>query len=495
MSESGHVFSEEKTFPKSPFCEFRENQKKGIFDFWESVADERKKWINRYQYYYDDFRKMVEFTIPEGERVLYVGCGWHDALLASVNPRRGVGIDISPKLIERCKQEYPHLKFIVDDPESFVLDEKFDYIILIGILGFCFDVQAVFQQVKKVCHSHTKVFVTHYNHIWEPIFRFAENRGLRMSQPHQNWIPMKEFQNILEVSGFEVVKKRFRMLLPIYLPFISMTFNRILANLWPFRSLCLTEMIIARPVPKQRKKDEISCSVIVPCKDEKGHIEQAVTRIPHMGKHTELIFIDDKSDDGTGEEIRRCMQKYQDKDIKLLEGPGICKAECVRVGFQSASGDVLIILDADLAMAPEELPKFFDALVNGAGDFINGVRFLYPQQDMAMRMLNILGNNIFARLISFILEQPIGDTLCGTKAFFREDYWKLVRSKDMWGVRDQWGDFEQLFGASKIGLKIVDIPVHYMERTYGETKMKNRFKNGWFMLKMCIGALSKLRFI
>jgi SAM-dependent methyltransferase len=479
----------------STFQQSIEERKIELLEFWDSIADERQTWIERRKFYYDDIRKIIKVTIPDGERVIYIGCGWCPDLLATVNPSRGLGVDISPKIINCCRDKYPDLEFIVNDPENISINEKFDCVILCGILGFCFDIQTLLSQVKKVCYPHARIIITHYNFLWEPIFRLAEKLKLRMSQPVQNWVPVHEIQNFLEITGFELVKKRNRMLLPIYIPLVSAFFNRILANMLLFRGLCITEMLIARLAGERMKKNDATCSIIVPCKNEKGHIEQAVVRMPHIGKHMEIIFVDDKSTDETGNEVIRCMQKYPAKAIKLVEGPGICKAEAVRIGFQNASGDVLIILDGDLAVAPEELPKYFNALISGAGDFINGVRFVYPQRGQAMRILNIIGNKVFSKILSFLLEQRIGDTLCGTKAFFREDYWKLVRSKDMWGVRDQWGDFEQLFGAAKIGLKIVDIPVHYMERTYGETKMKNRFINGLFMLRMCFGALIRLRFV
>ena len=253
----------------------------------------------------------------------------------------------------------------------------------------------------------------------------------------------------------------------------------------------MTHILVARV--KTLPPRPVRCSVVIPCKNERGHIAPIVERMAQVGDETELVFVDDCSTDGTAEEIQRCIAEYPDKNIQLVQGPGISKGKAVRVGFHAATGDVIGILDADIAVAPEELPKCFDPLINGHADFVNTVRFVYPQQGRAMRIPNILGNKVFALIFSVLLQQRIGDTLCGTKVFWKKDYKNIELYKDFWIWRDRWGDFEQLLGASKLGLKIIDVPVHYMERTYGETKMKNRLENSLLMLKVCLAGLLKLR--
>jgi hypothetical protein len=139
------------------------------------------------------------------------------------------------------------------------------------------------------------------------------------------------------------------------------------------------------------------------------------------------------------------------------------------------------------------LPKFHLTLAEGRGEFINGSRLVYPMEDQAMRLLNLVANKIFGTLFSWLLEQRIRDTLCGTKALLRRDYQRIAANRDVIGVSDPFGDFDLLFGAATLSLKIVEMPVRYHERTYGQTKIR-RFYHGWLLLKMFLVALRRLRF-
>ena len=255
----------------------------------------------------------------------------------------------------------------------------------------------------------------------------------------------------------------------------------------------MVEVVVARKIPVSADPGQFTASVIVPCKNEEGNIEEAVKRIPELGRGTEIIFCDDKSEDGTVEAIKGAQKKYPEKTIRLVTRPGVCKSKNVWTGFDAATGDILMILDADLTVMPEQLPDFLDALVSGRGRFINGTRLVYPMQDQAMRVLNIFGNIFFSRIFTFILGQRITDTLCGTKVFWREDWPSIKGMVDTWGVSDRWGDFDLLFGAAKLHLKIIELPVHYQRRVEGQTKMTNRLKNAAIMGKMCIAAFNKFR--
>jgi glycosyltransferase involved in cell wall biosynthesis len=250
---------------------------------------------------------------------------------------------------------------------------------------------------------------------------------------------------------------------------------------------------VARPKPVPRDPNAVSVSVIVPCKNEQGNIESAVRRIPDMGRHTEILFCDDRSTDGTADEVRRMQHEHPDRDIRLIDGPGICKAENVWTGFRAARCDVLMILDADLTVIPEELPLFFNALVEGHGEFINGSRLVYPMRKGAMKLINMVGNKFFGLAFSYLLGQTIKDTLCGTKVLWRSDWERIEPLLNSWGVSDRWGDYELLFGAAKRHLRIVDLPVHYQERIYGTTKMVKVFRNGLIMLRMCAASFLKLK--
>jgi glycosyltransferase involved in cell wall biosynthesis len=276
--------------------------------------------------------------------------------------------------------------------------------------------------------------------------------------------------------------------MPLPLPILGNLLNRVVPAIPLLNTLCLVRITVARPQPTPRDAQDVSVSVIVPCKNEFGNIEPAVQRIPDMGKHTEIIFCDDKSTDGTADEVQRMQQVYADRDIKLLYGPGISKSHNVWTGFDGAQGDVLMILDADLAVMPEELPAFFEAIVSGKAELVNGTRLVYPLPRASMKFTNHIGNTVFGILFSYLLDQPISDTLCGTKVIWRADWQRLKTYLNTWGVEDRWGDYEILFGGARLHLKIVELPVHYQERIYGASKMTKVVKNGTIMLQMCVRA-------
>jgi glycosyltransferase involved in cell wall biosynthesis len=332
-----------------------------------------------------------------------------------------------------------------------------------------------------------------YNHLWEPVVKLAERLGLKMPMLEQNWLSEADLRNMLDLAGFEWLHTYRVIMFPKWVPILSKFFNRFVARLPVLNNLCMINVILARPIPNPRTADRISVSVVVPCKNEQGNIEAAVRRIPNMGRHTEIIFCDDKSTDGTADEVRRMQRQYPERDIKLIEGPGICKAKNVWTGFEAAHGDVLMILDADLTVMPEELPFFFKAIIEGKGEFINGSRMVYPMQKRAMKVANMLGNKIFGIIFSYLLNQPVKDTLCGTKVLWRSDWERIKLLLDSWGTTDRWGDYELLFGAAKLHLRIVDLPVHYQERVYGETKMTKVFHNGVVMLRMSLAGFLKLK--
>jgi glycosyltransferase involved in cell wall biosynthesis len=183
-----------------------------------------------------------------------------------------------------------------------------------------------------------------------------------------------------------------------------------------------------------------------------------------------------------------------DRDIKVLVQKGRGKGDAVRLGFSQASGDLLMILDADLSVAPEDLPQFYDALVKGKGEFINGSRLVYAKDPQAMRFLNLLGNKFFALLLTRLLGQPVKDTLCGTKVLYRCDYERIARGRAYFGDFDPFGDFDLLFGAAKQNLKIIEIPIRYRQRIYGTTNI-SRFTHGWLLVQMCVHAARKLLFV
>lgn len=307
-----------------------------------------------------------------------------------------------------------------------------------------------------------------------------------------NWLSVNDVKNLLELSEWQVVKFQSRIIWPIQFLGFERLLNRLLAPLLPW--FCLSVFCIARPRPKRAINQNFSVSVIIPARNEAGNIEEAVQRVPQVGIKTELIFVEGHSQDNTWEEIKRVKEKYDDQDIKILQQSGEGKFDAVREGFAATSGDILMILDADLTMPPEELPKFYDVVASGHAEFANGVRLVYPMEERSMRFLNMIGNKLFCIIFSWLLNQPIKDTLCGTKVLFRSDYDKIVINRKYFGEFDPFGDFDLIFGADKINLKISDIPIRYQERRYGDTNIK-RWRHGWLLIKMIAFGAWKLKFI
>jgi len=251
--------------------------------------------------------------------------------------------------------------------------------------------------------------------------------------------------------------------------------------------------MVARPVTRSIEQD-YSVSIIIPARNEKGNIENAIKRLPAFGASQELIFVEGHSSDQTYEEALRVQAEYPDKNIKVLKQTGKGKGNAVREGFEVATGDILFILDADLTTPPEDMPKFYDALKYNKGEFINGCRLVYPLEKQAMRLLNLIANKSFGVLFSYLLSQPLKDTLCGTKVLFKKDYEIIKKNRSYFGDFDPFGDFDLLFGAAKLNMKITEIIVRYKDRAYGATQI-SRFRHGWLLIKMCVFAARKIKFI
>jgi glycosyltransferase involved in cell wall biosynthesis len=285
--------------------------------------------------------------------------------------------------------------------------------------------------------------------------------------------------------------------MPLKISFLSSLFNRYLVHIPPFRWFALTNIVIARPDPARDKcnlMETPTVSIIIPARNEAGNIETIIKRVSKLGSRTELIFVEGQSTDNTYETIQHVMKRYPGKRCKLFRQKGKGKGDAVRLGFGEAKGDILMILDADMTVPPEDLSRFYNAIVGGRGEFINGVRLVYPLEDQSMRFFNILGNNFFSLSFSWLLGQPIKDTLCGTKVLWKRDYEMITKNRAYFGDFDPFGDFDLLFGATKLNLKIAEMPIRYRARTYGETNI-DRWRHGWLLLKMVLFAARRIKFI
>jgi ubiquinone/menaquinone biosynthesis C-methylase UbiE/GT2 family glycosyltransferase len=473
--------AEDTVAAEDPYAELRA--------FFDDFASDEQRWRKRNRTYHWQLERLYGLQVPEGARVLEIGSGSGD-LLAALKPSVGVGVDVSPAMVELARSRHPELRFEVAAGEELALDETFDYIVLSDLVPFVHDLQSLFERVVAHSHPRTRVIVNSYSRVWRPPLRLAELLRLKPVKPIRNWVAPSDTRNLLELAGMQVLTTTSRILLPKRIPGLNIFLNGFLANIWPINQLCLTFWVVARPEP--RPIGERSVSVVCPCRNEEGHVPALVERLPEIGEETELIFVEGGSTDATREEIERQIATHPDRDIKLLAQPGQGKGDAVRAGFAAAKHDVLMILDGDLSVRPEDLPKFYRALVDDRAEFVNGSRLVYDVEPGAMRFLNMVGNRTFSRLFKAVTGQQVKDTLCGTKVLLRRDYDRIAGGRSYFGDFDPFGDFDLLFGASRLGLKIVDLPVRYQPRVYGETNI-SRWRHGLLLFRMTWFAFVKFK--
>lgn len=426
--------------------------------------------------------------IPPEASVLEVGCGRGD-LLAMIRARRRVGVDLSARCVEKARRAHPECEFHVGSGELLDLEERFDVILLSGTVNHAADVQVLLRRLLRVSHPGTRLQANLFNHLWQPFSSLATALRIRENHPPENWFSRADFLRLLALSGWDTVTTVHRILCPLRIPLLQDFLNRWAAPLLP--PLCLTVFFSARPKSGDRKP--MTVSVIIPARNEAGTIEQAVARTPVMGAGTELILIEGHSRDNTWEEMLRVAANHPEKNISLLRQRGEGKGDAVREGFSAASGEIVMILDADLTVQPEELPKFYEAIASGYCEFANGVRLSYPLENESMRFLNLCANKAFGLAFSWLLGQNVKDTLCGTKAMLRADYERIAADRARFGVSDPFGDFDLLFGAAHRDLRIADIPIRYRERTYGSTNIR-RWHHGVLLLRMLLTGARRLKF-
>jgi ubiquinone/menaquinone biosynthesis C-methylase UbiE len=464
--------------------------------YFDSIAEGLRKYRHSRQYYWNDIASYCNFYIQDHESVLEIGCANGDTL-SQIKGRGKTGIDFSENMIAEARKAHTDIDFHVMDAHNITLDRQFDVIIISNSIGFFDDVQTVFQQMRKVSHPRTRVIITYYNQLWEPMLKLGEALSFKKKTPEQSWLSTQDIKNLLFLSGFESFRETRRLLFPFYVPLFSRLMNKYVAHLPFFNLFSINSFINARPLPDPAAdvSQIYSTTVVIPARNEAGNIENAILRLPRFGKHVEIIFVEGNSTDNTWDTILEVQKKYSDThDIKAVRQDGKGKGDAVRKGYSIATGDILMILDADLTVPPEDIPKFYEALASGKAEFINGSRLVYPMEKKAMRFLNMLGNKFFSMVFSWLLEQNIKDTLCGTKVMFRKDYLRLIENRKFFGEFDPFGDFDLLFGAYKLNLKIVDLPIRYRDRTYGSTNI-SRFRHGLLLLRMCWFAAGKIKFI
>jgi SAM-dependent methyltransferase len=445
-------------------------------------------WAGRF------YRKLLyrayKRAIPSGSSVLEIGCGSGE-LLSYFTDCQVAGIDLSPKQIEAAKKRIPNGKFFCMAAEEISLPDRYDFIVISDAVNLFADVQVVFQNLRSISKPSTRLILNFHNTFWRPIIALAKRLGLAVETPAYSWLNRYDLENLLWLANWQVIRNDARVLLPIPIPVIESLFNRWLAPLLP--TFCLVYFLVAR-LPVARRSEGNSVTIVVPARNEAGNIESIVKRLPQFEQPVELIFIEGHSSDNTWEEILRVKAAYPQMNIVAMRQSGKGKGNAVRDAFAAATKDILIILDADQTVPPEDVPRFIEALVSGRCEFANGVRLVYPMEDQSMQFANMCANYAFGVIFAWLLGQRVKDTLCGTKCLYRQDYEVIAANRSYFGDFDPFGDFDLLFGASKLNLHIADIPIRYRQRTYGTTNIQ-RWRHGVMLLRMVLLAARKLRFV
>jgi SAM-dependent methyltransferase len=471
-----------------------------VRDFYEHNHEGIERAHHARRYFYGYLTRILRQRVPPGQRVLEIGCG-SGHLMAALEPAEGVGIDLSRPAVSRARRLYGEgrLRFMEgdgSDPEILAAaGGTFDAILLVNVVTELSDVQAMFEALAPLCHRRTRLFIYSYSRLWQPVLRMAETLGLKHRPPPDSWLPPEEIRNMLALADFEVVRQDSHIVFPAYVPLLSELLNRYAGRLPVLQQLALMYGIIARPAPHRFAGSPApSTSVIVPCRNESGHIRPLVRRLPNLGPGSEFIFVEGNSTDDTEQVIRDVIAENPDLPLRLFKQTGKGKGDAVKLGFAHARGDVVLILDSDMGVAPEDVGKFVRALAQGKGEMVNGSRMVYQMEGRAMRFLNLIANKLFALLFSWLLGQQVRDTLCGTKALYRADYERIAANRAYFGDFDPFGDFDLLFGAARMNLRIVDLAVRYHERQYGTTNI-SRFRHGVVLLRMSVFAARKLKFL
>lgn len=463
-------------------------------EYFDAQASERQRWWRRNRYYHESIEAFIGFLVPRGSSVLHIGAD-SPSLLNLLAPTRGLGIHASARIIESVNKQEILSRLSFKRMELSDVDETFEYAIISDLLGHVDDIEMLLREAAERLSWRGRVVVTQYSALWGPILRLASAVGLRMPSRLENWISRADLENFAHLAGLEVVRSGTRMVFPKYIPLVSAILNTYIANIFPFTRLGLYHYVVLRKQDGRSPLPNPSLSIVIPARNEAGMIERIVKELPTLGSFTEIIFVEGHSADNTWQEIQRVAKKYgAQKKILIAQQEGKGKGDAVRKGFDMATGDIITIYDADMTVPAPDVEKFYRALVEGRGDFINGSRLVYPLEKESMRFLNLLGNKFFSLAFSWLLNSRLKDTLCGTKMLWREDYKEIQAGREFFGDFDPFGDFDLLFGAAKLNRKIIDMPIHYKERTYGETNIR-RWSHGWLLLKMTFFAMRKVKFI
>jgi ubiquinone/menaquinone biosynthesis C-methylase UbiE len=456
----------------------RQAHNKVIERHFSPLAPEYLRLKQRNHFYNDQLIQWCRSVLPPGRRVIDFGCGRGD-VLAAVEPSTGIGIDLCQSFVDAASAQFPHLRFERSPIEEVTVSEPFDAVLLVNTMEYVYDIGTVLDRAHDVLRENGRLLITTANPVWSPLFKLASRLGLRIPDCKRLFMTNEDVANMLKLHGFDILMQKTTLIVPKYIPFVSRPVNWLVSRLPMLRVMGSTQLVMARKMAARRR--EYSVSVVVPCYNESDNIERCIREMRPIGSSTELIFVDDGSTDGTYERVAQVLNENPRNDIHVRAiryTPNQGKWRAVKTGFDNAVGDIVMVLDADMTTHPEELLPLYEAFATGRAEFINCTRLVYPMDDGSMKFLNFVGNKVFTILVSLVMETRVSDTLCGTKAMFRDDYRHFMMG------RDRWGDYDLLFGAAQQRLRVQELPVHYRARTAGLSKM-NSVKHTINLLKMC----------
>tara|TARA_B100000282_G_C31731009_1_gene490970 strand:+ start:177 stop:1577 length:1401 start_codon:yes stop_codon:yes gene_type:complete len=452
--------------------------------FFEKNFEKRLKFIKDKKFLFSEISKFINNCINDSKEI-FLFCAGNSVIANDIQSEKIKIKEINEKLCEQSEEKIIFTKTF--DKKDI---ENCDHLVIADI-EHQNNPTLNLLQLSNLMKDEARIIILSKNFLWMFILKFL-NMLFNFSPSKNNFLPSSYLSNLYSSCNLEIVRSEKIIALPVNVPVLTGVINKIF-RLPILNWFCILNVTILKKINTTINEEDQKISFIIPCKNEEKNIPLFKKYIKSLSGSYEFLFGDDVSTDQTLLEINKIKSELKNIEINSYEGPGICKSENVYKGIEISSGDIIIIYDADHTVSFDDIEFAIKILINSNADFINCTRMIYPQKDGAMKNLNFLGNSFFALLFSLLFKKKITDTLCGTKIFYKKDWLKIKKDVSGWGTKDLWGDYDLLIGAYKNNLKILEVPVTYYERTSGETKMTNVFKNALRMFYITIYAFYKLR--
>ena len=453
-------------------------------EFFKKNFDKRLKFLKDKNFLFSEISKFINSCINNSKEI-FLFCAGNSTIANDIRSEKIIIKEIDEKLYQNSKSKIIYKKtFEKRDIENC------DHLVIADI-EHQNNPALNLLRLSNFMKDEARIIVLSKNFFWMFILKFLKIL-FNFSPTKNNFLPSSYLSNLYSSCNLEIIRSEKIIALPINVPILTDLINKIF-RLPILNWFCVLNVTILKKINTKISKENQKISFIIPCKNEENNIPLFKDHIKSLSDRYEFLFGDDISTDQTMLEINKIKSELNDKKINSYNGPGICKSENVYKGIEISNGDIIVIYDADLTVSFDDIEFAIKILINSNADFINCTRMIYPQKEGAMKKLNFIGNSFFAILFSLLFKKKITDTLCGTKIFYKKDWVKIKQDISNWGTKDLWGDYDLLIGAYKNNLKILEVPVTYYERTSGETKMTNVFKNAFRMFYISIYAYYKLR--